>query len=184
MMEVSKTRLPGLLSITPKIFTDERGFFFESWQRERFHGAGLPEHFFMDAHSGSEKNVLRGLHYQSLPDAQGKLVRVVRGSVFDVVVDLRRSSPTFGGWQGFNLSEENRMMLWIPEGFAHGFLTLSDRAEMLYRLSNRYNPGLAHTIAWDDPDLAIRWPLGLGELPELSDKDRQGVKFSEVVLFP
>lgn len=181
-MKVIATALPDVLIIEPKVFGDERGFFFESFNQQAFEKAtGIGIEFVQDNHSRSEKGVLRGLHYQ-IEQAQGKLVRVVSGVVFDVAVDLRRSSATFGRWVGVELSESNRRQLWIPPGFAHGFLTLSDSAEFLYKTSDYYNPGHEHCIAWNDPALAIEWPLG-GASPKLSIKDQAGGFLAESKVF-
>ena len=158
-MNVIQTAIPGLLILEPKVFGDARGFFMESYNAKAFHDAtGLAPNFVQDNHSRSGKGVLRGLHYQ-IEQAQGKLVRVTRGSVFDVAVDLRRASPTFGQWAGVELSEENNRQLWIPPGFAHGFQVLSDEAFVLYKCTAPYVAGADRAIAWDDPDLAIPWPL-------------------------
>lgn len=170
-MNVIETGLSGVLILEPKVFGDERGFFMESYNRQRFAELGLPTDFVQDNHSRSARGVLRGLHYQ-IQRPQGKLVRVVRGAVYDVAVDLRRSSPTFGRWEGVELSEENRRMLWIPPGFAHGFLVLSDYADFLYKTTDFYAPEHERCIAWNDPAIGIAWPLE-GE-PVLSAKDRAG----------
>lgn len=171
-MNVIQMNLPGLLLLEPKVFGDERGFFFESYnQRVLAEAAEITAHFVQDNHSRSAKNVLRGLHYQ-IKQPQGKLVRVIAGEVFDVAVDIRKSSPTFGKWAGFTLSAENKRMAWIPPGFAHGFLVLSDSAEFLYKTTDYWAPEYERSIRWDDPDLAIQWPL-TGE-PVLSAKDLAG----------
>lgn len=177
-MEVQTTSLPGVLVLQPKVFGDARGFFLESYNHKVFAEAvGRPVDFVQDNHSLSARGVLRGLHYQ-LPHPQGKLVRVTRGEVFDVAVDLRRDSPTFGRWVGEVLSAENRRQLWIPEGMAHGFLVLSDTAEFLYKASDYYHPESECCIRWDDPELSIRWPLG-GAPPVVSAKDAAGVPLRE-----
>ncbi|MDD5240717.1 MAG: dTDP-4-dehydrorhamnose 3,5-epimerase [Sulfuricella sp.] len=180
-MNVIQTTLPGLLILEPKVFGDERGFFFESYnQRVLAEKAGITAHFVQDNHSRSAKNVLRGLHYQ-IRQPQGKLVRVVAGEVFDVVVDIRKSSPTFGKWDGFKMSAENRRMAWIPPGFAHGFLVLSDYAEFLYKTTDYWAPEYERCIRWDDHDLDIQWPLA-GE-PVLSTKDVAGDALRTAELF-
>jgi dTDP-4-dehydrorhamnose 3,5-epimerase len=167
--------------LEPKVFGDERGFFFESYNENAFFEAtGLRPRFVQDNHSRSAKGVLRGLHYQ-ISQPQGKFVRVTAGEVFDVAVDLRRFSPTFGKWVGEILSAENRRMMWVPEGFAHGFVVLSEFAEFLYKTTDFYAPQHERCIVWNDPDLSIRWPL-TGE-PQLSAKDRQGVAFNAAEVF-
>jgi dTDP-4-dehydrorhamnose 3,5-epimerase len=181
-MNVIRTALPELLLIEPRLFGDERGFFFESFNQKRFDEAvGRPVTFVQDNHSRSARGVLRGLHYQQ-PRAQGKLVRVIAGAVFDVAVDLRRASPTFGQWVGETLSADNKRQLWIPAGFAHGFLVLSDSAECLYKTTDYWYPEDEHCIRWDDPDLAIEWPLA-GAAPLLSAKDAAGKALREAVPF-
>ena len=181
-MNVIPTNLTGVLIIEPRVFGDERGFFYESYNERTFiEKTGIRTHYVQDNHSRSAKNVLRGLHYQ-IRQPQGKLVRVVAGSVFDVAVDLRRSSPTFGQWTAAELSAENKRMLWIPPQFAHGFLVTSDHAEFLYKTTDYYSPEHERCIAWSDPQLAIAWPLE-GE-PILSDKDRKGVAFGDAEVFP
>jgi len=176
-----KTDIPDVLIVEPQVFSDERGFFYESfnqkvWQEKTGHHAV----FVQDNHSYSVKNVLRGLHYQ-IQQPQGKLVRVIRGAVFDVALDIRRSSPSFGRWVGVELSADNKRMLWIPEGFAHGFLVLSDFAEFLYKTTDYWAPQYERTIIWNDPDLAIVWPLQ--DRPILSVKDAQGKRFKEAEVF-
>jgi len=174
-MKVVRSEIPDVLILEPKIFGDERGFFLESYNKRLLKDAtGIEREFVQDNHSRSARNVLRGLHYQ-IKQPQGKLVRVIYGAVFDVAVDLRRSSPTFGKWVGFELSAENMRMAWVPEGFAHGFLVLSEPADVLYKATNYFAPEFERTIAWNDPDLGISWPLQ--GAPLLSDKDRQGVAF-------
>ena len=171
-----KTAIPGVLIIEPKVFGDDRGFFFESFNAERFREVtGLNVEFVQDNHSKSQKNVLRGLHYQIAPKAQGKLVRVVHGAVFDVAVDIRKDSKTYGMWAGELLSAENKRQLWIPPGLAHGFLTLTETAEFLYKTTDYYSPEHERCIAWNDPDLAIDWQLT--DEPLLSAKDAAGVRF-------
>lgn len=175
-MKAVPTAIPDVLIIEPQVFGDERGFFFESFNQKRFDElVGRTVQFVQDNHSRSKKNVLRGLHYQ-IQQPQGKLVRVCVGEVFDVAVDLRRSSPTFGNWIGVKLSAENKRQLWIPEGFAHGFVVLSDHAEFLYKTTDYWAPQHERTIAWNDPDLAIEWPID--EEPILAAKDAAGLPFS------
>jgi dTDP-4-dehydrorhamnose 3,5-epimerase len=181
-MKVINTEIPEVLIIEPKVFGDERGFFFESFNQRAWEEAtGLKRDFVQDNHSRSVKGVLRGLHYQLPPAAQGKLVRCVSGEVFDVAVDLRTSSATFGKWVGVHLSAENKRQLWIPEGFAHGFLVLSDVAEFVYKTTAYYAPEYDRCIIWNDSDLNITWPTQ--DLPVLSDKDCQGKSFKEASLF-
>lgn len=180
-MKVIPSDLADVLILEPKVFGDERGFFYESFNTRTFADAtGIESRFVQDNHSRSQRGVLRGLHYQ-MGRPQGKLVRVTLGEVFDVAVDLRRRSPTFGRWTGVRLSAENKRQLWIPEGFAHGFLVLSDYAEFLYKTTDYYAPELERCIRWDDPDLAIGWPLT--EAPQLSAKDLAGVSFRDADLF-
>jgi len=180
-MQVVPTSIPDLLMLEPKVFGDARGFFFESYNENAFHAAtGLRPNFVQDNHSRSARGVLRGLHYQ-IQQAQGKLVRVTAGEVFDVAVDIRRSSPTFGQWFGANLSADNKHMMWIPEGFAHGFLVLSEFAEFLYKTTDFYAPQYERCIRWDDPNIAIQWPLEAS--PLLSEKDQHGVVFKDAELF-
>ncbi|MGZ8291017.1 MAG: dTDP-4-dehydrorhamnose 3,5-epimerase [Telluria sp.] len=181
-MKVTPTSIPEVLVFEPRVFGDDRGFFFESYNARIFSElTGLPAHFVQDNHSRSAKNVLRGLHYQ-IRQPQGKLVRVVHGSIFDVVVDIRRSSPFFGRWIGVELSAENRRQLWVPPGFAHGFLVTSDSAECLYKTTDYWSPEHERSILWNDPELAIDWPLS-GE-PMLSGKDSQGKLLAEADVFP
>ena len=169
-MKVTPAAIPDVFILEPKVFGDERGFFFESFNRQAFREAtGLDVDFVQDNHSKSAKNVLRGLHYQLPPKAQGKLVRVVQGEVFDVAVDLRKGSKSFGKWVGETLSAENKKQMWIPPGFAHGFLTLSDTAEFLYKTTDYYAPEHERCIPWDDPAIGIAWPLD--GVPSLSAKD-------------
>ncbi len=180
-MRVIETTIPEVLIVEPTVFGDERGFFFESFNARRFAElTGVHSHFVQDNHSRSVKGVLRGLHYQ-ICQPQGKLVRVVSGEVWDVAVDLRRSSPTFGQWVGVTLSAENKRQLWIPEGFAHGFVVVSESAEFLYKTTDYWAPEHERCIAWNDPTLALPWPLE-GE-PSLSAKDKLGVALSEAELF-
>lgn len=181
-MNIIATALPEVLVIEPQVFGDERGFFYESFNAKRFAElTGVQRDFVQDNHSRSARGVLRGLHYQ-LQQAQGKLVRVTAGEVYDVAVDVRRSSPTFGQWVGMRLSAQNKRQLWVPEGFAHGFLVLSDYAEFLYKTTDYYAPAHERSIRWDDPQLAIDWPLD-GLTPVLSAKDQQASAFSEAEVF-
>ena len=181
-MKVTPTELPEVLLLEPNVFGDERGFFMESFNQKAFDAAvGYPISFVQDNHSRSARGVLRGLHYQLPPHAQGKLVRVTSGAVFDVAVDMRRSSPRFGRWTGVELSEENRRQLWIPPGFAHGFLVLSEIADFLYKTTDYYAPEHERTLLWNDPALAIPWPLR-GE-PTLAKKDRQGAPLAAAERF-
>lgn len=181
-MQVIQTTIPDVLILEPKVFGDERGFFFESFNAQAFAEAtGLQRQFVQDNHSRSQRGVLRGLHYQ-VQQAQGKLVRVTAGEVYDVAVDLRRQSPTFGQWVGAHLSADNKRQMWVPEGFAHGFLVLSEYAEFLYKTTDYYAPAHERCIRWDDARLAIDWPLQ--EQPQLSAKDQQGRGFDEAELFP
>ncbi|MFO6492283.1 dTDP-4-dehydrorhamnose 3,5-epimerase [Hafnia alvei] len=178
-MNVIKTEIPDVLIFEPKVFGDERGFFFESFNQKVFEEAvGYPVHFVQDNHSKSSKGVLRGLHYQLAPFAQGKLVRCVAGEVFDVAVDIRKDSETFGKWVGVNLSAENKRQLWIPEGFAHGFLTLSDSAEFVYKATNYYAKNYEGGVIWNDSTLAIVWPTMDSEYV-LSEKDNQASSLIE-----
>jgi dTDP-4-dehydrorhamnose 3,5-epimerase len=181
-MNIVKTSIPEVLIFEPKIFGDARGFFFESFNAKTFRdGTGLNVQFVQDNHSKSAQGVLRGLHYQ-IEQAQGKLVRVVAGEVFDVAVDLRQSASTFGKWVGVHLSADNKRQLWIPPGFAHGFLVLSESAEFLYKTTDFYAPQHECCIRWDDPTLAIDWPLR-GVAPVLSAKDLAGLDFSQAKKF-
>ncbi|MHB1300984.1 MAG: dTDP-4-dehydrorhamnose 3,5-epimerase [Burkholderiales bacterium] len=181
-MKIVPSKLPEVLVIEPKVFGDERGFFYESYNEKEFGKvAGKCPHFVQDNHSKSAKNVLRGLHYQ-IRQPQGKLVRVTSGEVFDVAVDIRKGSPTFGKWVGELLSAENKRMLWVPEGFAHGFLVLSETAEFLYKTTDYWAPEYERSILWNDPDLAIDWPLA-EQSPLLSNKDREAKRFMEAELF-
>lgn len=175
-MEVLETRLPGVVLLKPKVFGDERGFFMESWNRQKYEALGVPGDFVQDNLSFSRRGVLRGLHYQQ-PNAQGKLVSVLQGEVLDVAVDIRQGSPTFGQWESFVLSSENRHQLYVPEGFAHGFCVTSDTALFAYKCTRYYSPADEASILWNDPDLAIDWP------PmefELSAKDRDGVPLKDM----
>ncbi len=179
-MNVIPTAIPDVLLLEPKVFGDERGFFYESWNKRTFAELGITADFVQDNHSKSQKNVLRGLHYQ-IEHAQGKLVRVTAGSVYDVAVDLRRSSPSFGQWIGFTLSAADRRMAWIPPGFAHGFCVTSESAEFLYKTTDYYSPAHERTLLWNDPQLAIPWPLS-GE-PLLAAKDKTGTLLAKTETF-
>ena len=180
-MKAIPTAIPEVLILEPKVFGDARGFFFESFNQKAFNEAtGLDLNFVQDNHSRSTKGVLRGLHYQLPPHAQGKLVRVVRGAVFDVAVDIRKGSPTFGQWVGVELSEDNRRQLWIPPGFAHGFLTLSDSADFLYKTTNYYAPSHERCIAWSDLQIGIQWP-DIGMAPLLSAKDQGACSLADSI---
>lgn len=179
-MQATRLPIPDVILLTPKVFGDERGFFYESFNQQKFAElTGLKPEFVQDNHSKSQQGVLRGLHYQLPPKAQGKLVRVVQGEVFDVAVDIRKSSLTFGLWVGAKLSAENKQQMWIPEGFAHGFVTLSDTAEFLYKTTDYYSPEHERCIIWNDPDLEINW-CNI-ETPILSNKDQQGLLFHTAV---
>jgi dTDP-4-dehydrorhamnose 3,5-epimerase len=181
-MQATRLSIPELILFTPKVFGDERGFFYESFNQAKFAElTGLNRNFVQDNHSKSQKGVLRGLHYQLPPKAQGKLVRVIQGEVFDVAVDMRKSSPTFGQWVGCDLSAENNHQLWIPEGFAHGFVTLSDTAEFLYKTTDYYAPEYEQCILWNDPTIGIDWLIK--QEPQLSGKDRLGNAFKEAKYF-
>lgn len=181
-MQIIETEIPDVKIIEPKVFSDARGFFFESFNHQAIADkVGIKAHFVQDNHSHSLQGVLRGLHYQ-LKKPQGKLVRVVSGEAFDVAVDMRKSSPTFGKWVGVLLSAQNKKMLWVPPGFAHGFLATSPQADFLYKTTDYYDPTSEYTVRWDDPDLAIVWPLH-GTQPSLSGKDSKGLSFKEAPLF-
>ena len=188
-MKVTDTKIPDVKVIEPTVFEDERGFFFESFNQKKFEETiGYSIDFVQDNHSKSSRGVLRGLHYQLPPNAQGKLVRVVQGEVFDVAVDIRKSSPNFGQWIGETLSAENKKQLWIPEGFAHGFLTLTETAELFYKTTRYYAPQSEQCICWEDKQLSIRWPVIESDFSDtvpliLSDKDIQGLKLSSATIF-
>ncbi len=180
-MNIIACDIEGPLIIEPRVFGDARGFFFESWNAASFAAAGLDLSFVQDNHSRSQKGVLRGMHFQN-PGSQGKLVRVVNGAVFDVAVDLRASSPTFGKWTGVTLSAENKRLFWVPEGFAHGFVTLEDDTDFLYKCTAPYAPQHEHSLAWDDPDVGIEWPLDGIEV-KLSAKDAAGLPLAQVPVY-
>ena len=182
------TSLPGVFILEPRVFGDERGFFLESYNERVYAELGITERFVQDNHSSSRKNVLRGLHYQ-IQHAQGKLVRVVAGEILDVAVDLRRSSPTFGGWEAVRLSGENKRMMWIPPGFAHGFRVISEQAHVLYKTTDYYAPEFEHTLSWNDPQLKIDWalegnPIGSAIVSAIvSEKDQRGVALRDAATF-
>ncbi len=180
-MKVTPTELAEVLLIEPRVFGDERGFFFESWNERSFADIGIKARFVQDNHSRSAKGVLRGLHYQ-ISQPQGKLLRVTAGEIFDVVVDIRKSSPSFGKVTTVRLASSAKQMLWVPEGFAHGFCVVSEYAEVLYKCTDFYAPEHERSIAWNDPNLAIAWPLE--GAPTLSFKDSQGIRLSDAELFP
>lgn len=181
-MKVIDTAIPDVKIIEPRVFGDDRGFFFESFNQKKFDDAiGREVNFVQDNHSRSARGVLRGLHYQLPPNPQGKLVRVVAGEVLDVAVDIRKTSSTFGQWVGITLSAENKRQLWIPEGFAHGFLVLSDSAEFLYKTTDYWRKDLERSIAWDDPSIGIEWPAGFS--PVLSDKDQCASSLADAEVF-
>lgn len=181
-MKAAPLAIPDVILFEPNVFGDERGFFYESFNQQKFEElTGLKRHFVQDNHSKSQKGVLRGLHYQLHPKAQGKLVRVVQGEVFDVAVDIRKNSPTFGQWVGEILSSDDNRQMWIPEGFAHGFVTLSDTAEFLYKTTDYYVPEYERCIAWNTPEIGIEWPLA--EAPLLSGKDGQGQSLNNAEVF-
>lgn len=169
-MEFIPTRLPEVVLIKPRVFADSRGYFLETWQEQKFAAAGCAQRFVQDNHSRSSQWTLRGMHYQ-IQQPQGKLVRVTRGAVFDVAVDMRRSSPRFGQWVGVELSDTNMQMLWVPPGFAHGFLALSDSVDFVYKCTDVYAPQFERTLRWNDPDVGIEWPLPAGVVPSLAPKD-------------
>ena len=181
-MDFVSTSIPDVILITPKVFGDQRGFFMETWQEAVFAKAGIQARFVQDNHSRSGPGVLRGLHYQ-IHQPQGKLVRVVAGEIFDVAVDLRRGSAHFGRWVGEYLSAENKQMLWIPPGFAHGFYVLGDSAECVYKCTDYYAPEHERTIVWNDPDLAIAWPIREGAALQISHKDAAGSRFQDAERF-
>ena len=182
-MKVLPTDLPDVLLLEPKVFGDARGFFMETWQRRTFADLGIDHDFVQDNHSRSARGILRGLHYQ-IRQPQGKLVRVTVGEVFDVAVDLRRCSPTFGRWVGVTLSAENHRMLWVPPGFAHGFYVTSESADFQYKCTDYYAPEHERAVRWDDPELAIDWPLVAGEPPRLSEKDAAAPSLRDAETFP
>ncbi len=177
-MEFTPTLIPDVILIDPVVFEDQRGFLMETWRKTSFRDAGIDAQFVQDVHSRSAKGTVRGLHYQ-IQHAQGKLIRVIRGEVFDVAVDIRKSSATFGQWVGETLSEGNRRLIWIPPGFAHGFMVLSEFADFEYRMTDYHAPAFARSIRWDDPDIAIEWPATGDQVPLMSDADSNGLAFSD-----
>jgi dTDP-4-dehydrorhamnose 3,5-epimerase len=181
-MKTIATAIPDVIIIEPQVFEDERGFFMETWNQKTFTDNGIDAAFVQDNHSKSPQGTLRGLHYQ-IKHTQGKLVRVIAGEVFDVAVDIRKSSPTFGKWIGVTLSAQNRRLLWIPPGFAHGFYVTSESAEFTYKCTDFYSPKHERSIRWDDPDISIDWPIPAGITPLLSPKDRQASPFKNADLF-
>ena len=181
-MKFFPTRIPEVVVIEPQLFGDHRGFFMETWQQRAFAEAGIDQTFVQDNHSRSSQGILRGLHYQ-IQQPQGKLVRVISGEVFDVAVDIRQGSPTFGQWVGERLSAVNRLMLWVPPGFAHGFYVISPEAEFLYKCTDFYAPAHERAILWNDPALAIAWPLVGGAAPVLSAKDAAAVPFRDAEVY-
>lgn len=181
-MKFTATSIPEVVVIEPVVHEDSRGFFMETWQKRKFADAGIDASFVQDSHSRSAFGALRGLHYQ-VSQAQGKLVRVIQGEAFDVAVDIRKSSATYGRWVARVLSAENRKLLWIPPGFAHGFLVLSESADFEYRQTDYYAPEHQRTIRWDDPDLAIDWPLADGQQPLLSKKDQAGLSLNDAEVY-
>ena len=182
-MEFKATELPGVMLVKPRVFSDARGYFFESWRQDKFAAGGIEATFVQDNHSHSVRHTLRGLHFQ-VRQAQGKLVRVTRGEAFDVAVDIRRSSPHFGQWTAVVLSESNHHLLWVPPGFAHGYLALSDEVDFLYKCTDVYAPQHERAIRWDDPTLAIKWPLPAGVTPLLSPQDATAPLLDAVEVFP
>jgi len=181
-MEFTATRIPDVIVIDPVVFEDARGFFMETWQARKFAAAGIDAVFVQDSHSRSTQGTVRGLHYQ-IEQAQGKLIRVIQGAAFDVLVDLRQTSPTYGQWVGEELSAGNRKIIWVPPGFAHGFQALSESAEIEYRCTDYYAPEHERTIRWDDPDIGIDWPLKAGQESMMSDKDLAGVAFADAEVY-
>lgn len=179
-MKIIDTDIADVKIIEPAVFGDERGFFMETWQQKKFEELVCPRQFVQDNHSKSARGILRGLHYQT-ENTQGKLVRVVSGEVFDVAVDMRQASPSFGKWVGVNLSADNKRQLWVPEGFAHGFYVVSNSAEFVYKCTDYYNPGAEHSLLWNDEKINISWPISEGEQPLLSAKDKQGIPFESAV---
>jgi len=182
-MEFVPTQLPEVVLIKPKVFGDARGFFLESWQQNNFAHAGIDAQFVQDNHSRSSQWTLRGMHYQ-IQNTQGKLVRVTRGAVFDVAIDVRKSSPTFGQWVGVELNDTNHHMLWVPPGFAHGFLALSETVDFLYKVTDVYAPQHERTVRWNDPEVGIAWPLPLGVSPVLAARDASASNLKDIEAFP
>ena len=182
-MKYTKTAIPEVVLIEPTVYGDHRGFFMETWQHRAFQENVADVTFVQDNHSKSSQGILRGLHYQ-IQNPQGKLVRVIQGSVFDVAVDMRKSSPTFGQWVGFELSAENYRMLWVPPGFAHGFYVNSESAEFTYKCTDYYAPEHERSLLWNDAEVGVDWPLKDGQTPSLSDKDSEGAPFLKADYFP
>ncbi len=182
-MQFERLAIPDVVLVRPKVFGDARGFFLETWEERKFAAAGIEARFVQDNHSRSTRYTLRGLHYQ-IQRPQGKLVRVASGAVLDVAVDMRRSSPSFGRWVAAEISAENRHMLWVPPGFAHGFVVLSDSADFLYKCTDFYAPEHERCVRWNDSDLAIDWKLPIGVQPLLSAKDQVGLPFAEAEAYP
>ena len=176
--DFQSTKIPDVIIVTPKVFGDARGYFCETYHREAFEEAGISVNFVQDNHSYSQKNVLRGLHWQAAPDTQGKLVSAIGGTIWDVAVDIRQNSKTYGQWVGVELSGDNKRMLWIPEGFAHGFVVLSDEVHLIYKCTRFYAPQSERSCIWNDPDLKIDWPINFQ--PIISDKDSQAPLFSSI----
>jgi len=182
-MEFAPTRLPEVILVKPRIFPDDRGYFMETWQEKKFAAAGIDARFVQDNHSHSRRHTLRGLHFQIL-QPQGKLVRVVQGAAYDVAVDMRRHSPRFGQWIGVELTADNRQMLWVPPGFAHGYLALSDTVDFLYKCTDYYAPAHERSLRWDDSTVAVQWPLPAGVQPSLSPKDQAAPLLAAAETFP
>ena len=182
-MKFTATTIPDVIIIEPQVFGDQRGFFMETWRQDKFKEAGIPSEFIQDNHSSSSQGILRGLHYQ-IQQAQGKLVRVIKGEVYDVAVDMRLSSPSFGQWVGETLTAENKKMLWVPPGFAHGFYVTSPQAEFVYKCTDYYAPEHERSLLWNDKDLNINWPILQGTEPKLSEKDTKGIEFKEAEYYP
>lgn len=182
-MDFEPTAIPEVVLIRPKVVGDARGYFLESWQERKFAAGGIDAHFVQENHSRSASHILRGLHYQ-IEQPQGKLVRVVRGTVYDVAVDIRRSSRTFGRWVGVVLSEENHHLLWVPPGFAHGYLVLSDAADFLYKVTDFWAPQHERAIRWDDPEIGVKWPLPAGVEPVVSAKDAAAIRLRDAEVYP
>lgn len=182
-MDFEPTAIPEVVLIRPKVVGDARGYFLESWQERKFAAGGIDAHFVQENHSHSASHILRGLHYQ-IEQPQGKLVRVVRGTVYDVAVDIRRSSRTFGRWVGVVLSEENHHLLWVPPGFAHGYLVLSESADFLYKVTDFWAPQHERAIRWDDPEIGVKWPLPAGVQPVVSAKDAAAIRLRDAEVYP
>jgi dTDP-4-dehydrorhamnose 3,5-epimerase len=181
-MIFTKTSIPDVFIVEPEVYRDERGFFLETYQNKRFTAAGIDKTFVQDNHVGSQRHVLRGLHYQ-IKHPQGKLISAVAGEIFDVAVDIRRSSKTFGSWVGVCLSSDNKYQLWVPPGFAHGYFVVSEWAEVIYKATDYYAPDWERTLLWNDNQIAIQWPISEGQQPVISPKDRLGLPFSQAELF-